>query len=73
MRMFVCKIMDRVKKYILARWRKRWGIVPACLVLMMLSSLTTNDGKRVECLVTLPCFAVFVILFPFRLGDEGRD
>jgi hypothetical protein len=65
-----------MKRYILLRWRKRRWIVPVSVffaVLWSCYSLLIHDGKVLSCALFPLCFALFVILFPFRWGGEKWD
>jgi len=62
-----------VKEYLRKRWRKRWPVIPASIIVGVFGvarSLQVHDGKAFEVVIFLVCFNVFGLLFPFRWGGE---
>jgi hypothetical protein len=62
-----------VKKYLVVRWRKRWGLIPGSAVpgaIWVYRSLQIHDGKALNIVILLVCFDIVGILFPFHWGGE---
>jgi hypothetical protein len=62
-----------MKKYLLARWKKRWPVVPTVAgmaVLWVLRSRALHDGKELNSVLLAICFVVVYILFPLHWGPE---
>ena len=67
-------VLGVLKSYLLARWKKRWPIVPPILFLVA-GWAGTRDQLIVHqqlhrVVIGAVVFVVFVILFPFRWGGE---
>jgi hypothetical protein len=65
--------VDGVTNYFVVRWKKRWPIVPATAIWVLLWALT--DEKRVHgtvhrTVVGAVIFVIVGILFPLRWGGE---
>jgi hypothetical protein len=57
-----------MKKYLLARWQKRWPIVPAGVGYALIFIYV--GGKPFKDLLFFACLIVALLLFPFRFGGE---
>ena len=65
-----------MKKYLLVRLKKRWPILPATAIAAIFwaaISTAKHDGKVVANMLLAACFALVVILFPFRWRGEHWD
>jgi hypothetical protein len=65
-----------MKEYLRVRWQKRWPIIAASAIMAVYGvarSLTAHDGKVAVIVISLACFDIAVILFPFRWGRERGE
>ena len=67
-------ILGVLESYLLARWKKRWPIVPP-IPFLVAGWAGTRDQSIVhqqlhQVVIGAVVFVVFVILFPFRWGGE---
>jgi hypothetical protein len=60
-----------MKKYLLVRLRKRWPIIPGCVILTFFYWWTFGDLEKTRDSVVLSAFFIVIgILLPFRWGGE---
>jgi hypothetical protein len=67
------RFINRVKGYLLVRWKKRWPGIPVAAIVALFCSWTKaaqNKNDTRGCVLGAVIFVIVGILFPFRWGGE---
>jgi hypothetical protein len=68
------RAVNRIKNYLLVRWRTRRQTVAVSGVVAFFAVLTSltirHDGKAIRIVVFFACFDLIAVLWPFRFSGE---
>lgn len=59
-----------IKEYFLARWKRRWLILPAMAILVPVWLTMIDRTRARRTVIGAVIFVIIVILFPFHFGGE---